>query len=103
MERYGRVSLTFDTDAKIVVEYDAEIVENVGGTADPDVAEIVEYWADQTEQILGEVIGYASETIERRSTELENLITDSWLVGFPHADISMTNYGGIRQGVRSHS
>lgn len=99
MERYAKISFSYDSQSRSVEATQAELVENIGGIPDEEVAQIVAYWADQTEAILGEVIGYASETIERRSNEMENMIVDSWLIAFPHADIAMTNYGGIRQSI----
>ena len=101
MEHYAKLDILFDIDADTVVSLSAVIEENQGGIPDTAVAAIVAKWHKRTEAELDKFIGYASETIDRHSEALANLITDSWLIAIPTCDVAMTNRGGIRQSIPS--
>ena len=83
------------TDAAYGVE------KNTGGQADPTVAAIVDKWQKEADATLGEPIGYLSETIPQRSETMQDLITETWLLGYPNADVAITNLGGMRDSLKA--
>ena len=101
MESYAKLEIFFDTVTDQVVSMEPSVHYNTGGTPDSQVEAIVSYWETQMNDTLSYVIGYADQTIGDRSNEMYNMITDSWLITFPDADISLTNIGGIRQSILS--
>jgi 2',3'-cyclic-nucleotide 2'-phosphodiesterase (5'-nucleotidase family) len=96
---YARAEIVYDTESEKVLSVSHRTVENQGGTPDLSVQKVVEKWEGQLDSSLSAVIGYASEEIDRNSTEMGNMVTDSWLFVYPNADISLTNRGGIRQSI----
>ncbi|MCF7808713.1 MAG: bifunctional metallophosphatase/5'-nucleotidase [Candidatus Marinimicrobia bacterium] len=99
MASYARVDLYYDAEQAEVTVIEVQTSANSGGSPDQNVTDIVSIWQQATQAALGEVVGYASADIAQWSTELRNLVTDSWLVAFPTADIAVTNAGGIRQAI----
>ena len=99
MATYAWATFTYDTatDEVLAVEYGVE--QNQGGAEDPAVAAVVAKWQAETDATLSEVIGYLEKELPRRSQAIEDLITESWLWGYPQADIALTNRGGIRAGI----
>jgi len=95
---YATVTFEFDTTADSVVSADYADNFNTGSTADPQVDEVVMKWRDEADVELEHVIGYTEAGIPRRSPEMEQLITASWLAGYP-ADVAVTNLGGIRADI----
>ncbi|UCD37624.1 MAG: bifunctional metallophosphatase/5'-nucleotidase [Fidelibacterota bacterium] len=96
MKSYGKVELTFDTEADTLISLTLGTYNNIGGDPDAEVASIVSYWTDQ---ISSDVIGYVNESISRYSPLMHNMVTDAWLAAFPEADISATNRGGFRADI----
>lgn len=96
---YGRVTFQFDTATDRVVGATYETKINEGGTADPAVAAIVGRWQEEAEAELNQVIGYTEQGIGRRSLEMQELIVESWLIGYPSADAALTNLGGMRADI----
>jgi 5'-nucleotidase / UDP-sugar diphosphatase len=101
MESYARLEIYFDTETNQVNSMTPSVHYNTGGTADVQVKAVVDNWETQMNDTLSHVIGYADQTISDRSNEMYNMITDSWLITFPVADVSLTNIGGIRQSIPS--
>lgn len=99
MRKYGRIDLFVDTALDSVCAVQVRLEENRGDVSDAAVQSIVNLWRSRTDAALSEVIGYADEEINRYAPALANLITDSWLVAMPQADVALTNRGGIRQGI----
>lgn len=95
---YARVTFEFDTATDTVLSSDFGINFNAGSTADPQVDEVVMRWRDEADAELEQVIGYTESGIGRRSPEMEALIPESWLAGYP-ADVAATNLGGIRANI----
>lgn len=100
-ENYAKLEITYNYETKMVTELLPSFYDNIGGTPDSEVENIIEYWRTQTDNALSEVIGYADKTIERYSWEMWNMVIDAWFYSFPNADVTMTNYGGIRQSIPS--
>jgi len=98
-ENYAKLEIYYDTETNQVNSMEANVYSNNGGTPDQEVAAIVDFWETQMNDTLSHIIGYASQEIGDRSNGMFNMITDSWLITFPNADISMTNAGGIRQPI----
>ncbi len=96
---YAYATLQFDLDAGELVEVSTGVRNNVGGTAVTDIQSIVTNWQVEADKELNRVIGYSENGIARRSTQMQNLITESWLWGYPTADVAVTNWGGMRADV----
>ena len=101
MESYAKVEIWFDDINNKVNAMIPSVHYNTGGDPDPQVESIVSFWKTQMNVSLSEVIGYANPEIGRRSDEMYNMITDSWLITLQSADVSLTNTGGIRQSIPS--
>ncbi|OQX95174.1 hypothetical protein B6I21_06790 [candidate division KSB1 bacterium 4572_119] len=99
MRNYAKLDLMFDTEGDTLVSISGSINENIGGNPDQDIQTIVDYWKSETDATLSEVIGYTSQEIGSRTHGMYNMVTDSWLISYPNADISCTNIGGIRQSI----
>jgi len=99
MRNYAKVEIAFDSAADIVVNMKASTHDNVGGPPDPTIAAVVSNWKSKMAAEFSQVIGYVNQAIEQRSGAMFNMITDSWLISFPTADVSLTNRGGIRQTI----
>jgi 2',3'-cyclic-nucleotide 2'-phosphodiesterase (5'-nucleotidase family) len=99
MGSYAHATFAIDpeTGAVTVVAYGTE--QNQGGTAVPEIAAIVGKWHDAAAEELSVVIGYTEEGFGRRSPEMQALITDAWLAGYPAADAAITNLGGMRADI----
>ncbi len=95
---YAKVTFEFDTVNDTVLSTDYGINFNTGSTADPQVDEVVMMWRNEANVELEQVIGYTQTGIDRRSPEMEALIPESWLAGYP-ADVAVTNLGGIRASI----
>jgi len=101
MQNYAKVEIWFDDINNKVNAMIPSVHNNTGGDPDPQIESIVSFWETQMNVSLSEVIGYANPEIGRRSDEMYNMITDSWLITLPSADVSLTNTGGIRQSIPS--
>jgi 5'-nucleotidase/UDP-sugar diphosphatase len=99
MIHYARVDITFDTTTHTIINLNVRLVENTGGTPDPAIETIVSNWQNEVNDTLSVVIGYVNQEIPWNSHAMFNMVTDSWLFGFPSADVSLTNRGGIRQSI----
>ncbi len=99
MRAYAKVEFDYNRITGETINFDYKIVWNNMHNIDSDIQDIVDYWIDQTEEELAEIIGYADETIFRSTTEMGNMVCDSWFYTFPNADVSLTNSGGIRQDI----
>lgn len=99
MQSYAKLEIYFDMVTDEVVSMEPSIHYNSKGSTDIQIESVVSYWETQMNDTLSHVIGYASQTIGERTNEMYNMITDSWLISFPNADISLTNIGGIRQSI----
>jgi 2',3'-cyclic-nucleotide 2'-phosphodiesterase (5'-nucleotidase family) len=101
MAGYGVATFEYDpaTRATAVIEYG--IKDNKGGTEDQAVAEIVTRWRQATDAQLEVQIGYLKGTLLRSGTAIRTLIVESWLLGYPTADVAVTNPGGIRDDLKA--
>jgi 2',3'-cyclic-nucleotide 2'-phosphodiesterase (5'-nucleotidase family) len=93
---YARVAFRFDTATDRVIDVEAGVRPNRGGAADAQIEMIVAGWQVETSQELDVVIGYTRHGIARRSQAMEDLITESWLINYPTANVAITNLGGMR-------
>lgn len=100
LRNYGKVVINYNKTDQTTNIITAEIVENPPVTlVTNEVQSIVEKWQAKAEEDLAMVIGYCDEEIRSNSTEMVNMVTDSWLFAYPQGQISMTNSGGIRQHI----
>ncbi|MBN2549844.1 MAG: bifunctional metallophosphatase/5'-nucleotidase [Anaerolineales bacterium] len=93
---YGYVRFTLDPATGEVLEMKVGTQRNSGGRADEAVAAVVSSWQAKAEAELGVEIGYLKKEIARRSEAMQSLFTETWLIGYPTADIALTNLGGMR-------
>ncbi len=104
-EDYIQVRLVYDPQTRQVVEIEQESVSVTTRKSDaspappPEVASILDKWAKRVDIVLGEVIGYTATGIGRRSSQMHNLLVDSWLWAYPSATVAMSNTGGFRAGI----
>lgn len=101
MSGYARVTFNYDELTGAVELEDYQLEENIQTEPDKEIETIVQVWQQKIAEVLSEEIGYCASDIDRYSVEMANLVTDSWLMEFPDADISVTNSGGIRQTIFS--
>jgi 2',3'-cyclic-nucleotide 2'-phosphodiesterase (5'-nucleotidase family) len=99
MASYSAATFHLDALADTVVSISANIKSNSGGNEDAGVKSIVDNWEVQTNNELSKVIGYTNSAIGQSSSNMYNLITDSWLLSYPFADIAISNRGGVRQSI----
>jgi len=99
MQNYAKLEIRFDRGVDKVLDMNALVLPNTIATPDTHIAAIVSKWKTRMDSNLSRVIGYVQNEIPQDSDEMYNMVTDSWLVTFPQADISLTNKGGIRQSV----
>ncbi len=97
---YAYATFSFDPSTQEIHVTDLGIRQNKVGIEDPQVAELIQNWQNKTDLELNNSIGYLRSEIPRRSQTMQALITESWLWGYPNADISLTNLGGIRDSLR---
>ena len=96
--------LRFDfTDGEIVNPAWEKIPLDSTVGYDPGVRHLLAPYMAKYKDRLGQVIGKSSlaldarkNTVRRSESNLGNLITDSWLAWFTHADIALINSGAIR-------
>jgi 2',3'-cyclic-nucleotide 2'-phosphodiesterase (5'-nucleotidase family) len=101
LENVAWATISYDPDAQKARVTDYGVLPNTGGQADADVAAIAKKWQQEADAALGEPIGYLAETIPQRSKTMQALITETWLLGYPNADIAITNLGGMRDDLRA--
>jgi len=99
MRWYVEVQLEYNSETKKTKVKSYKIQDNPAGNFTNPIQNIVENWKQQIDNELGTSIGYCSEKISKSSAAMANMITGSWLIQFPDADISLTNAGGIRQSI----
>jgi len=80
---------------------DYGVLPNTGGRADADVASIAHKWRQEADAALGDPIGYLAETLPQRRKAMRALITETWLLGYPNADVAITNLGGMRDDLHA--
>ncbi len=96
---YAYITFTYDPASKQVLEAQFGTSPNEGGQPDPQVASVIEGWAQKTDAELKQPIGYLTNEIARQSQSMQDLITETWLLGYPNADIALTNMGGMRASI----
>lgn len=99
MSAYAWAELEFDIVNDELVSAEFGTAPNRDGEPDPQVFEVVKTWEEEANEELNTEIGYLERDIPRRSPQMENLITYSWLEALPTADVAVTNLGGIRSKI----
>ncbi len=99
MATYAFAQFHIDPAAGIVELLDFGVGENDAQTPDPEIAGIIARWSEEAEVELNRTIGYTDAGIGRRTQTMEQLVVESWLWGYPAADVAMTNLGGIRAAI----
>jgi 2',3'-cyclic-nucleotide 2'-phosphodiesterase (5'-nucleotidase family) len=95
---YVKVKFRLKKNNKDILEVQAELKPNTGGSIDEEVQAIVDKWDHLAEEELGRVVGYVNANVPDGTPALYNLVMDSWLHAYP-ADIAHLNAGAIRAGI----
>jgi len=98
-DNYVKVELFFDDFADTVISISSGTHANPDSIRDMSIESVVLKWKNRLDITLSEVLGYATSDIPKKSPEMQNMITDSWLFAYPSAQIALTNTGGIRQSI----
>lgn len=93
---YAYAHLTYEPESRQVTELSFGTRQNTAGAEDQAVAQVIAHWKQQAQGELNLQIGFLKHEVARRSPEMQSLITETWLVGYPSADIALTNLGGMR-------
>ena len=96
LSSYAQATILFDTATDTVVDANYDTIINSGGTPDPTIEAIISKWREEANIELNRIIGYSDSTILQRSPDMQTLITESWLLSYPSADVAITNLGGMR-------
>jgi 2',3'-cyclic-nucleotide 2'-phosphodiesterase (5'-nucleotidase family) len=103
---YSVTRLVWDRVLGAVVETDTrqEVVAYParGGnfvTPDPAVEALVEGWQARADQALSEELGYTATGVRAMTWTMGNWVADAWRWAFPGSDITIQNFGGLRQDV----
>lgn len=96
---YAYVTFDIDSQSKSIVETSYGTSPNKAGFPDPQIARDVAQWHAKTEAELSIPIGYLQHGISRQSLTMQILTTETWLKGYPTADIAFTNLGGMRADI----
>jgi 2',3'-cyclic-nucleotide 2'-phosphodiesterase (5'-nucleotidase family) len=99
MAAYAQVELEYSPDTKKINIISNRFVINTSGYSDQSIEAIIANWRLEADEELTLKIGYCSETIDKSSVEMGNMVADSWFYTFSDADVSITNSGGIRQNI----
>ena len=101
LQGYAFATFEYDPSTRAVGILQYGINDNQGGAEDQAAAEIIARWRKTTDAQLDVQVGYLKRTITRSSSEIRALIVKSWLIGYPTADIAITNPGGIRDDLKA--
>lgn len=101
LEEYVFVTFDIYTSTNKVAIGEYGIRKNQDGTEDNALAELVARWRQLTDAQLDEQIGYLKQCLTSSSPEIQALIVESWLIGYPTADAAITNPGGIRDDLKA--
>jgi len=96
LQNYAWATISYDPASQQAQVTDYGVTPNSGGEADAAVAAIAQKWRQEADASLSDPIGYLAKTIPQRSQTMQALITETWLRGYPNADVAITNLGGMR-------
>jgi 5'-nucleotidase/UDP-sugar diphosphatase len=96
LRSYARALFAVDAETDTVEVLEFGTVQNEAGTAVPAVQTIVDTWRVAVDAELNEVIGFAEAGVGQQSPVMRALVTHAWLMGYPNADVAITNSGGFR-------
>lgn len=100
---YAYIIYSYNPVSKLILDVQYGTSPNEAGDPDPEIASVIAGWAEQTDAELKQPIGYLEREIPRRSQTMQELITETWLLGYPTADIALTNTGGLRDRIPAGS
>lgn len=98
---YGYASLEYDPSTQQTKILRYGLAENKGGTADQTVSDIITHWEQETDAQLSVQIGYLKQPLLSSSSGMRALVVESWLFGYPTADVAITNSGGFRDDLKA--
>ncbi len=101
LQNYAWATIAYDPGSGAARVMDYGVEPNVGGQPDATIAAIAQKWQKEADAALGEPIGYLEKTISQRGRAMQALITETWLLGYPNADVAITNRGGMRDALRA--
>lgn len=98
---YAYTRITVNPENGDISISDYGLRKNTGGDEDPVISAIIQKWQAKTDGELNNEIGYLKKEIYKGSTEMQTMVTESWLIAYPNADIALNNMGGFREGLPS--
>jgi 5'-nucleotidase/UDP-sugar diphosphatase len=93
---YAWATFFIDPTSESVTLEDYGLEPNQGGEPDPQVAALVANWQAKTDAELDVTVGYLRNEIPQHSQVMQDLVTQTWLLANPNADVAITNTGGFR-------
>lgn len=96
---YVKVDIVVDVSEDRVLGVDTLLRRNPPGPGDPEIQALVQQWQDRVDPALLEPIGYAASPIDRRSTEMDRLLTQAWLGAVPQAQIAIASRRYVQQSI----
>jgi 5'-nucleotidase/UDP-sugar diphosphatase len=95
-DSYAYAQFSLDPQTHQILDARYGIEHNRGGTPDRAVSAVIGRWAQATDAELNQPIGYLKHKVNRQSREMQALITETWVLEYPNADVALTNLGGMR-------
>jgi len=93
---YTWATFSIDLASENITLDDYGVEQNQGGEPDSQVAALVAEWQAKTDAELDVTVGYLQNEIPQHSQTMQNLVTHTWLLANPNADVAITNMGGFR-------
>lgn len=98
---YVEAEIYVDTESDQVVAMDTAIHRNDRGPSDESLRERIEFWRGETDPTLWHPIGYVEGEINRRSAEMDRLLTTAWLRAVPEAEVAIASRRYVQQSIES--
>ena len=101
LQSFAYVEFLYDVQADKVTITEHGVAYNRPQTPIAELSDLIDIWHSKADTTLGEVIGYTEKTIPQHSRLMNELVLEPWLLSFPHADVALSNTGGIRADIKA--
>jgi 2',3'-cyclic-nucleotide 2'-phosphodiesterase (5'-nucleotidase family) len=96
---YAYAEMYVDIEADEVVAISTDIHRNEPGSGVASIEQRVDYWHSQLDPTYWRPIGYTESGIDRRSSLMDRLLTDSWLKAYPQAQVAIASRRYVQQSI----
>lgn len=96
---YALAEIFVNTETDSIEAMDTWIHRNEPGASITAIDARIAFWRDQTDPALWRTIGYTEGEINRRSEEMDRLLTDAWLRAVPEAEVAMASRRYVQQSI----